>query len=173
MTDIKAGLKVFASQEEIYKRLKLVASQIELDYCDSEIELVYSSTGASLFIVDLARMINLPTNVHQILYKSYVPPSKSGEVQFLLDVSKPLQGKNVILVDGIIVSGKTPLYVIEILKQRKPASLELCVVGSKSAELTVDLNIKYQLFSLGSEWIEGYGIGSGANKFANYLLDIS
>jgi hypoxanthine-guanine phosphoribosyltransferase len=62
---------------------------------------------------------------------------------------------------------------MNILRQRKPSSLELCVVGSKSEQLAVNLPIKYQLFDLKNEWIEGYGIGSGANKFANCLLDMS
>ena len=173
MIDKDISPRIFASRNEINNRLQLIANQIEHDYCGSVIDLVYSSSSASLFVLDLASMINLPINLHQILYKSYSPQSNIGEVEFLLDVTKPLEGKHVIFVDGVVISGKTPLYVMNILRQRQPASLELCVVGSKLAELTVDLDIKYQLFKFGAEWIEGYGIGSEPNKFADCLLDIS
>ncbi|QWE28995.1 phosphoribosyltransferase family protein [Polynucleobacter sp. AM-7D1] len=173
MTGKELSPRIFACREEIVSRLKSIASQIEIDYCGTSIEMVYSSTGASQFVVDLARMINLPVNLHQILYRPYVPPSGNGEVQLLLDVTQPLEGKHVILVDGVIISGKTPFYVMSLFKQRQPASLEFCVVGSKLSELTVDLNIKYQLFAFGGEWIEGYGIGSGPNKLADCLLDLN
>jgi hypoxanthine phosphoribosyltransferase len=173
MTSKDRNPKIFASRERINNRLQLIANKIENDYSGLEIDLVYSLTGASLFVLDLARMINLPINLHPIFFKSYTPPSNNGEVEFLLDVTRPLKRRHVIFVDGIVISGKTPLYVMNVLRQRQPASLEICVVGSKATELTVDLGIKYQLFSLGTEWIEGYGIGSQSNKLADTLLDLS
>lgn len=173
MTHKEFTHRVFASREVIDSRLQIIANQIERDYDGLEIDLVYSSSGASLFVLDLARIINIPINLHQVLFKSYAPASNSGEVELLLDVTKPLEGRHVIFVDGVVVSGKTPLYIMNILRQRQPSSLQLCVVGSKLGELTVDLNIKYQLFNFGSEWIEGYGIGSGPNKLADCLLDLS
>ena len=173
MTHKEFSHQIYASREVIYSRLQLITNQIERDYCGSEIDLVYSSSGASLFVLDLARMINRPINLHQILFKSYVPPSNSGEVELILDVTKPLEGRHVIFVDGVVISGKTPLYIMNVLRQRQPSSLELCVVGSKLGELSVDLDIKYQLFKFGAEWIEGYGIGSGPNKLADCLVDLS
>ncbi len=166
-------MKIYATEADIYNQLRTLSEKINRDYNGVELDLVYVSTGAFVFANDLARMIRIPLKMHPISYSDYHPPSGNGEVQLLLDVSTPLMNRHVLLLDGIVISGKTPHFIMGLLRLRMPATLELCVVGSKPKKLSVGMNIKYQLFSLVNEWIEGYGIGSGENKYSRSLIDVS
>jgi hypoxanthine phosphoribosyltransferase len=169
----KVVMKIYATDADIYSQLSALSEKINRDYSGVELDLVYVSTGAFVFANDLAQMIRIPFRMHPISYSDYHPPSGNGEIQLLLDVSTPLMNRHVLLLDGIVISGKTPCFVMGLLRLRMPASLELCVVGFKPKKLSVDINIKYHLFSLENEWIEGYGIGSGGNKFSRSLVDVS
>lgn len=169
----KVDMRIYATDTEINDQLKVLSEKINRDYSGVELDLVYVSTSALVFTNDLVRMISIPFRIHPISYRDYHPPSGNGEVELLLDVSTPLMNRHVLLLDGIVISGKTPCFVMGLLRLRMPASLELCVVGFKPKKLSVDINIKYHLFSLENEWIEGYGIGSGGNKFSRSLVDVS
>jgi hypoxanthine phosphoribosyltransferase len=72
----------------------------------------------------------------------------------------------------MVISGRTPLYLMNLLRLRHPASLALCVIGSKPAELAVDLPIKYRLFEFGKEWVAGYGIGHGQERASADLVNL-
>jgi hypoxanthine phosphoribosyltransferase len=125
------------------------------------------------FTADLVRMLEVPTRLHALAFTSYASTPKSGEVRLTLDIGEPLEGRHVLVTEGMIISGRTPLYLMNLLRLRQPASLEICAIGSKPEELAVDLRIKYRLFEFAKEWVAGYGIGHGAEKASSNLLDIS
>ena len=77
-----------------------------------------------------------------------------------------------VVVEAIVVSGRTPKYIIELLKNRKPNSLNLCALGSKPHLLSEDIPLRYTAFELGKEILVGYGIGSGPEKTLPFLLSI-
>ncbi len=165
--------KVLISAESIRKRLQEIAKQINIDYAEREIDLVCLTNSAITFTTDLMRMLEIPTRLHLIAFTSYSPAPISGEVRLTLDINEPLQGKHILVIEGMVISGRTPLYLMNLLSLRQPASLALCAIGSKPAELAVDLPIKYRLFEFSTEWVAGYGIGKGHERISADLLNLN
>jgi hypoxanthine phosphoribosyltransferase len=165
--------KVLIQAEALHQRLQEVAAQISGDYAGREIDLVCLTNAAMTFTADLMRLLEVPVRLHALAFTSYSPVPVSGEVRLTLDIAEPLEGRHVLVVEGMVISGRTPLYLANLLRLRQPASLALCAIGSKPAELAVDLPIKYRLFEFGKEWVAGYGIGHGAEKASADLLDMS
>ena len=92
-------------------------------------------------------------------------------MQITLDVTEPLQGRHLLLVEGIVVSGRTPAYLVDLFKLRQPASIALCALGVKP-NLAVDLSIEYAAFKLGKEIVMGYGIGNGPERALSHLVEV-
>ena len=154
-------------------RISDLARRISSDYAGRQLDVVCLLNGASVFASDLIRRLDLPTRLHQIGFTSYADAPKSGEVRITLDVAEPLQDKYVLVVEGIVVSGRTPRYLLDLLRLRKPASLELCALGKKPRMMAVDLPVKYSLFEFGEEMVAGYGIGKGEERASPHLLDMA
>jgi hypoxanthine phosphoribosyltransferase len=163
---------IVKTQQEIDERLNALAEQINHDYKGLSLDIVCLLNGASMFCSDLIRKLTIPVKIHQIGFSSYPNGSKSGEVRITLDITQPLENCHVLMLEGVIVSGRTPHYVYEYLKLRKPSSIEICAFGKKPDVLAVDLPIKYAAFEFGSEVIVGYGIGD-LEKSLPYIINRS
>ena len=164
---------VLKSAQMINNRLQVLAQQISEDYLGRELDIVCFTNSAMTFTTDLMRLIKVPVRLHLMAFDSYRPAPKSGEVRLTLDLAEPLSGRHVLVVEGMIISGRTPLYMMNLLRLRQPASIELCVIGSKPLELLVELSIKYRLFEFSIEWVAGYGIGNSIKKTSSDLVDLS
>lgn len=164
--------KLLYSQEAIRERVASVARRISTDYAGRELDIVCLLNGASVFAADLMRHLEVPARLHQLGFTSYPELPKSGEVRITLDVAEPLQDRHVLVVEGIVVSGRTPRYLMDLLRLRRPASLEMCAVGTKPRLLAVELAVKYSLFEFGDEMAAGYGIGKGAERAQPHLVDM-
>lgn len=163
--------KVIYESDEIGSRVAIVANQINRDYAGREIDIVCLTNAAMPFTSDLMRLLAITTRLHLMAFISYSPAPMTGEVRVTLDVSEPLHGRHVLVVEGMVISGRTPLYLMNLLRQRQPETIELCAIGSKPGELAVELPIKYRLFEIGREWVAGYGIGKGPERTLPYLID--
>lgn len=157
----------------IQERVASLANEINRDYAGREIDLVCLSNSATVFTADLARLIQVPLRQHLLAFTAYPKAPPSGEVRLTLDVGEPLQDRHVLVVEGMIISGRTPLYLMNMLRLRRPASLEICAIGMKPKQLAVDLPVKYHLFDFDQEWVAGYGIGHGPEKASGDLLDMA
>ena len=164
--------EILVTSEKILERLEELAKQINVDYEGRDIDVVCFTKSAMTFTTDLVRLIRRPVRLHEIAFDSYAPSPNSGEVRLTLDLTTPLEGRHVLVVEGVVISGRTPLYLMNLLRLRQPESLELCVIGSKPKELAVDLSIRYSLFEFSTEWVAGYGIGHGTERTAAALLNL-
>jgi hypoxanthine phosphoribosyltransferase len=164
--------KVLIQAETLRQRLQEVATQINSDYVGREIDLVCLTNAAMTITADMMRLLQVPARLHALAFTSYSSAPISGEVRLTLDITEPLNGRHVLVMEGMVISGRTPLYLLNLLRLRQPASLELCVIGSKPSELAVDLPIKYRLYEFGNEWVAGYGIGHGAEKALPHLVNL-
>jgi hypoxanthine phosphoribosyltransferase len=159
------------SEGAIASRLEALACRIDEDYAGRALDVVCALNGASVFCADLVRRLSVPVTVHPLGFASYDKPRPSGEVRLTLDVDQPLHGRDVLLVEGIIVSGRTPRYVADMLRLRQPASLSVCALGVKRQQLAVDLPMPYVAFDLGPEVLVGFGVGEGPEKALPYLAE--
>ena len=164
---------IVKSKTEIEKSLVILADQINTEYKNVEkLDIICFINGASFFCSDLVRLLNIPIKLHHFGFTSYEEAPGSGEVKIDFDLYNSIEQKHVLILEGMIISGKTPQYLINVLKLRNPASLKLCAIGVKKEQIKVDLNIDFHMFDFKDEWVEGYGIGSNSNKCLPYLVDI-
>tara|TARA_X000001036_G_scaffold274186_1_gene254687 strand:- start:1390 stop:1911 length:522 start_codon:yes stop_codon:yes gene_type:complete len=155
----------------IHDRIKIIANQINKDYNRLEIDIVCLTNAATFFAVDLIRMLEIPTRFHQLGFKSYENSNTPGVIKIMNDIDMPLSGKHVLVLEGMVISGSTPLYIMNYLRLREPASLQICAVGVKPKLLLPSLSVKYCLFEFNNEWIIGYGIGGGLDQTSFALFD--
>ena len=170
-TNPSPTLRVLFSAEAIRERVIALAQRITEDYAGRELDVVCLINGASTFCADLVRHLGVNVRQHYLGFTSYPTAPQSGEVRFTLDVAESLEGRHVLVVEGVVVSGRTPNFVVESLRLRRPASIEMCALAIKPASLAVTLAVKYAAFELGSEIAVGYGVGKGPERALPYLAD--
>ena len=161
---------IIISKEKIISRIKSLADQINSDYAGKTLDLICLINSAQFFTTDLVKHLTIPTRLHYLGFNSYQDGNETGEVRLTSDIQEPLFGRDVLVIEAIVVSGRTPKYIIELLKNRKPNSLNLCALGSKPHLLSEDIPLRYTAFELGKDILTGYGIGSGTEKTLPFLL---
>lgn len=164
-----SNLVEIVSQSRLAQRVAELGAGISRDYAGRELDIVYAINGASLFSADLARCLTVPARLHPIGFSSYPEAPPTGEVRITLDVSVPLVDRHVLFVEGVVVSGRTPKYIADMLRLRRPASLVVCALGTKPRLLAVDLVVEYAAFEFDREVVVGFGVGDGAEKALPYL----
>lgn len=150
---------VMFSQEEIEAKVIELAKQIEKDYKGQELLLVGILKGASVFVADLMRKIDLNVNIDFMSVSSYGSGTvSSGTVKILKDLDVDIKDKNVLIVEDIIDSGITLRNLYDTLMTREPRSLKLCTLLNKPARKKVDVDVDYVGFVIEDKFIVGYGI---------------
>ena len=150
---------VMFSQEEIEAKVIELAKQIEKDYKGQDLLLVGILKGASVFVADLMRKIDLNVNIDFMSVSSYGSGTvSSGTVKILKDLDVDIKDKNVLIVEDIIDSGITLRNLYDTLMTREPRSLKLCTLLNKPERKKVDVNVDYVGFVIEDKFIVGYGI---------------
>ncbi len=144
--------------ERIQQRVREMAAEITADYAGREPILIGVLKGSVLFMADLVRGIDLPLGVDFMAISSYGEGGRSGVVRILKDLSDPIEGRDVILVEDIIDTGLTVTYLLTNLRARKPASLEVCALLDKSVRRIIEVPIRYKGFDIPDEFVIGYGL---------------
>ena len=117
---MKETIRVLLSEEEVDRRIKEVADQINRDYAGKEVHLICVLKGGVFFMCELAKRITVPVSLDFMSVSSYGDDTKSsGVVRIVKDLDQPLEGKDVLIVEDIIDSGRTLYYLIDILKKEK------------------------------------------------------
>lgn len=152
-------VEVMFSEEDVDRRIKEIGEQISKDYAGKSVHLVCVLKGGSFFMCELAKRITVPVSLDFMSVSSYGGDTKSsGVVRIVKDLDEPLAGKNVIVVEDIIDSGRTLSYLMEMLKDRKPESLTLCTLLDKPSRRVVDVDVKYTGYEIPDEFVVGYGL---------------
>ncbi|MDB8851200.1 hypoxanthine phosphoribosyltransferase [Peptostreptococcus anaerobius] len=147
------------SQEEIEKKVIELAGKIQKDYEGQDILLVGILKGASVFVADLMRKIDLNVNIDFMSVSSYGSGTESsGTVKILKDLDVDIEGKNVLIVEDIIDSGATLRNLYDTLMTRNPKSLKLCTLLDKPERRKVHIDVDYVGFTIEDKFIVGYGI---------------
>lgn len=151
--------KILITKEEIAKRIKEVAAQIDKDYEGESVLLIGILKGSVIFFSDLIREITVRTSMDFMSISSYgAGTTSTGEVKMLKDLDKSISGKNVIIVEDIIDSGNTLAYLKRLLLSRGPASLKICTLLDKPDRRKTDITVDYSCFVIPDEFVVGYGL---------------
>ena len=147
------------SEEEVDAKIKAIGEQISKDYAGKQVHLVCVLKGGSFFMCELAKRITVPVSLDFMSVSSYGSETKSsGVVKIVKDLDEPIKGKNVLVVEDIVDSGRTLSYLMEMLKDRGPESLRLCTLLDKPERRVVDVHVDYTGFQIPDEFVVGYGL---------------
>ncbi len=159
--------EVVVSAREIRERIAEIGRQIAVDYADNPPFLVCVLKGAVNFMADLMRAIELPVEVDFMAVSSYGAATKtSGVVRIVKDLDVDLKNRDVLIVEDVVDSGLTLNYLRQYLGAREPKSLEVCALLLKEGEQRVEQSLKYVGFTIGGEFVVGYGLDV-AEKYRN------
>ena len=152
-------IAMMLSPEEIDRRLRDLGREISEDYAGKQLVLVGVLRGAFMFMADLCRHITIPIEIDFLGVESYGDETtSSGVVRTTSDLSRPIQGKHVLIVEDIVDTGLTARYLIQNLETRKPASMALCSLLEKPSNNVGGVPIRYLGFTIPDQFVIGYGM---------------
>ena len=151
--------EVLYTQEQIHERVVELGEAISRDYAGQNPIMVGVLKGVVFFMADLLRELTIPAEVDFIAVSSYSPEARDhGMVRLMKDLETPISGRHILFVEDVIDSGFTLNYLLQNLRARQPASLEVCVLFDKSSNRLLDIPIKYKGFDLPPYFVVGYGL---------------
>lgn len=155
------------SEEDIQAKVRELAAAIDRDYAGCSPFLIGVLKGCFVFMADLARAITLPCDIDFMSVSSYGNgTSTTGAVSITKDLSRDIEGRDVLIVEDILDSGVTLSYLKSYLQNRKPASLRICTLLDKPARRRADITADYIGFTCPDSFVVGYGLDY-AEKYRN------
>ena len=160
---MNSNLKIILSEEQIQKRVKELGEQITKDLSSSTEKgdypvFVCTLKGAIYFFSDVTKHVNCPIMLDFARLSSYKNAMLSGEMELISDITTDIAGRDVIIVEDIIDSGKTLHYFINLLKTRNPKSIKICAFLDKKERREVEINADYVAFDIPCGFVVGYGL---------------
>jgi hypoxanthine phosphoribosyltransferase len=152
-------ISVLISEEQIAQRIKELGEQISKDYEGKQVHLICILKGSIVFSCDLAKRLTVPVTFDFMSVSSYGNETvSSGRVRILKDLDESIQGKDVLIVEDIIDSGRTLAYLTDLLSSRGPASLNICTLLDKPDRRETEVEVKYVGFEIPDKFVIGYGL---------------
>ena len=151
--------EILLDAHAIANRVAELGAQLTADYAGRDPVLVSVLKGAFIFLADLMRAMDLPASIDLMEVSSYGAGTEtSGQVRILKDLSKSIEGRDVIVVEDIIDTGLTLNYLLGYLADRQPASITVCCLLDKPARRLADIQIDYRGFTIPDRFVIGYGL---------------
>ncbi len=164
-------LHILKTGDEIKAEVKRLASEISRDYQDKNPILIGVLKGSVVFLVDLVRLLAFPLEVDFVKLSSYGNAKESsGKIKLVCDISSEIKDRDILVVEDIVDTGLTTAFLLDYLKQKKPASVKLCALSEKPSRREVPVKIDYLGFAVPDKFLVGYGLDFN-EKFRN-LPDI-
>ena len=160
-------ISVLIPEEEVEKRIREVAEQINRDYEGKHIHMICVLKGGAFFMCELAKHIKSDVSLDFMSVSSYGnEKSSSGIVKIVKDLDEPVEGKDVLIVEDIVDSGRTLKTLQRILTGRKADTVRLCTLLDKPDRRVTDVKTDYCCFTIPDEFVVGYGLDY-AQKYRN------
>lgn len=150
--------KVLIPQNRLQERVSELGHEISQAFDGKDLAIVAILKGSFVFAADLLRAIHIKCSIDFMGISSYPGQPGSGVVRITKDLDESIAGRNVLLVEDIIDTGLTANYLLHALKERKPASVDICALLDKSARRIIDLPIAYRGFEIPDVFVVGYGM---------------
>jgi hypoxanthine phosphoribosyltransferase len=158
-SDEEPSVRVLITEAEITTRLEELAREISRDYEGKDLVLVCVLKGSMVFFADLARKITTPLSFDYICVSSYDSGTESeGSPELRTDLSEPVSGRHVLIVEDIVDTGLTMEYLFDLLASRGAASLKVVALLDKPARRKREVEIAYRGFEIPDEFVVGYGL---------------
>ena len=165
--DMKDNIKVLISQEDLENRIKEMAAQVSKEYEGEELHLICILRGSVFFTCELAKHLTIPVTIDFMTASSYRDQMEScGSVDIMTELTDSIEGKNVLVIEDIIDSGKTLSCILSLLKEKNPKSLKLCALLDKPNRRVVSVEVDYIGMQIPDLFVVGYGLDF-AQKYRN------
>ncbi len=159
-----ANISVLISEEDVNERINELAQKINEDYAGKTVHLICILKGSVFFTCELAKRITLPVTLDFMSVSSYGGGTESsGTVKIKKDLDESIEGKDVIVIEDIIDSGRTLNNLLKVLKTRNPKSIRLCTLLDKPDRRVVDVDVDYTGFEIPDKFVVGYGLDYDQN----------
>ncbi|MFP5504471.1 MAG: hypoxanthine phosphoribosyltransferase [Candidatus Sericytochromatia bacterium] len=160
--------QVLLSEQQIADRVRELGEQLTRDYQDKQnLLLIGVLRGVAVFFGDIMRQVDLELDIDFLSVSSYGSSTRSsGVVRILKDLDESITGRHVVIIEDIIDSGLTLSYLVRLLQERRPASLEICTLLDKPSRRLIEVPVKYVGFTIPDQFVVGYGLDYD-QKFRN------
>lgn len=158
MSDTPVLQRIMYSKEQLAERIAELGREISADYKGKQPLFVGILRGCIMFYADLLREVSVDCTMDFMCLSSYSGTSSTGEVRTMLDLRESIKGRHVVIVEDIVDTGLTLDYLMQNLKSRGAASIEICCLLDKPANRKVEVHPKYVGFEIENEFVIGYGL---------------
>lgn len=156
---MKEQVKILISEEDVDKKIEQIGRQISKDYEGKTVHLICVLKGGAFFMCELAKRITVPVSMDFMAVSSYGSGTvSSGSLKMIKDLDESIEGKDVVIVEDIIDSGRTLDKLIQLLGTRNPNSIRVCTLLDKPDRRVVDVKVDYTCFNIPDEFVVGYGL---------------
>lgn len=163
-------IKVLIDEEKINKRLDELAIQIMNDYKGKDLMFLCILKGSIFFTVELSKRIKNNVQFEFVEVSSYENNESTGKIKLNKDITQSIEGKEVIIIEDIIDTGRTLSFLKEFLKEKNPASLKICSLLDKPSRRIADVQADYIGFTIENKFVVGYGLDDEQNlRNLNYI----
>ena len=163
-------IKVLINENEINKKLDELAEKITEDFKEKEIVFLCILKGSVFFAVELAKRIKNNIQFEFIEVSSYENNKSTGKIKLNKDITSSIEGKDVIIIEDIVDTGRTLSFLKKFLAEKKPASLKICSLLDKPSRRITDISADYTCFEVEDKFIVGYGLDNNQNyRNLNYI----
>lgn len=163
-------VKVLINENEVNKKLDELAEKIMGDYKEKEIVFLCILKGSVFFAVELAKRIKNNIQFEFIEVSSYENNKSTGKIKLNKDITSSIEGKDVIIIEDIVDTGRTLSFLKKFLAEKKPASLKICSLLDKPSRRITDISADYTCFEVEDKFIVGYGLDNNQNyRNLNYI----
>ncbi len=164
---VHSNVRTMLSADQIGARVRELGGQISTDYQGRRLVLVCVLKGSFVFTSDLARHIDLPLRIEFLGVRSYGEgTSTTGVVQITQDLTKPIEGDDILIVEDIVDTGLTISHLLQLMRTRMPNSVKVCALLHKPARSRVEVPIDYLGFTIEDKFVVGYGL-DWAERYRN------
>lgn len=151
-------IKTLINEKELTTRINEVAKQIQKDYNNEEIVLICILKGAVFFATELAKNITSSVIMDFMKVSSYDGTKSTGNLDFTLDISQKIEGRNVLIVEDIVDTGRTLTYLKQYLTSKNPKKLKVCTMLDKKERRELEFTPDYTCFDIPDKFVIGYGL---------------
>ncbi len=153
------NIKVLVSEEDVNNKIREIGAQITKDYEGKQVHMICVLKGGAFFMCELAKRIDLDVSLDFMSVSSYGSGTESsGVVKIVKDLDESIEGKDVLIVEDIIDSGRTLAALKEMLLKRNPASMKICTLLDKPDRRVTPVDVDYVCFNIPDEFVVGYGL---------------
>jgi hypoxanthine phosphoribosyltransferase len=152
--------RILVDEERLRHRVSELAQTISKNYLGKDLVLICVLKGAVTFLTDLMRQISIPHEIDFMAISSYGVGQResTGAVRLIMDLKTDIAGRDVVIVEDIVDSGRTMDYLLRLFQARQPASLRVCTLLNKPSRRMVDVTLDYVGFDIPDEFVLGYGL---------------